>query len=79
MKFMQLQIDFDGIDQLNTPNGMMAVLKSNLMSSDNICNHCDYRFNGCNDDYSTLANGKLIPCMNHNRKDGKCVFFIKQK
>lgn len=69
---MQMKIDFDGIDQSIAPKGMVAVLKSSLMSSDNICNHCDYRFIGCN----TLGyESGLIPCMNYARNDGKCVLF----
>ena len=67
---IQAQFAFDGIDQSNTPPGMTAILKSELTTHDNVCNHCDYRRLGCQQGGPTL-----IRCMPWSRPDGSSVLF----
>ncbi len=66
----QIGLAFDGIDQSNTPIGMVASLKADVKSHDNICNHCDYRRRGCQD-----GGPNLIRCMSYSRPDGASVIF----
>ena len=66
----QLPLALGDIDQSNVPPGMVAFRKDSLLSTDNICNHCDYRRVGCQQ--GGLA---LVRCMPWSRPDGVSVLF----
>lgn len=68
-----MSLHFGDIDQGNVPPGMMAIRKDSLTTHDNICNHCDYRRGGCQDDGPSL-----IRCMSYARPDGIGVLFVRR-
>ena len=70
----QLPLALGDIDQANVPTGMIAVPKADLKTTDNICNHCDYRREGCQQ-----GGPSLVRCMPWSRPDGASVLFKRSQ
>jgi hypothetical protein len=66
----QLPLALDDIDQSNSPEGMTSIRKAELKTTENICNHCDYRRVGCQQ-----GGQQMIRCMPWARPDGVSVLF----
>lgn len=66
----QLSLALGDIDQFNVPPGMTAIRKDSLLTTDNICNHCDYRRVGCQQGGPSMVRG-----MPWSRPDGVSVLF----
>lgn len=58
------------IDQKETPEGYKAIPKDTLNTTDNICNHCDWR--------KECQKNASVSCMSYSRKDGIGVLFKKE-
>ena len=75
MNMLQANFNFENpcdsknqIDVSESPQGYYPVLKNELKTDDNICNHCDWRRD---------CSATICSCMSYRRKDKQAVFFKK--